>query len=102
MLEEKKRVSILSELQFNGDEKTHKNQKNQDHLMAKSDFFTGLVFFIVWLLIYAWNVIVTNGPAGYREGANMLSIDFLLNEKNQSFQLARGLRNPNIKFTLSV
>lgn len=45
-------------------------------------FIAGLIFFIPWLLMYAGNVVVTQGPVGYREGADILLTDFHLHGKN--------------------
>ena len=58
-------------------------------------FIAGLVFFIVWLLVYAWNVIITYGPAGYREGANMLLTEYILKGRNPFVLMNQPLMNTN-------
>jgi hypothetical protein len=55
----------------------------------------GLIFFIPWLLVYAGNVIVTQGPVGYREGADILLTDYLLHGKNPFFLQNQPLMNTN-------
>lgn len=58
-------------------------------------FIVGLVFFIGWLLMYAWNVIITAGPVGYREGANMLLTEYILKGKNPFVLMNQPLMNTN-------
>ena len=58
-------------------------------------FIAGLVFFIGWLLLYAWNVIITVGPVGYREGANVLLTDYILHGKNPFVLMNQPLMNTN-------
>lgn len=61
----------------------------------KRIFILGLIFFAIWLLIYAWNIIVTYGPVGYREGANVLLTDYLLHGKNPFVLMNQPLMNTN-------
>ena len=58
-------------------------------------FITCLVFFVIWLLVYAWNVIVTYGPVGYREGANMLLTEYILKGRNPFMLMNQPLMNTN-------
>ena len=58
-------------------------------------FVAGLLFFIIWLLVYAWNVIVTYGPVGYREGANMLLTEYILKGRNPFVLMNQPLMNTN-------
>lgn len=58
-------------------------------------FIAGLIFFIAWLLIYAWNVIVAYGPVGYREGANMLLTEYILKGRNPFVLMNQPLMNTN-------
>jgi hypothetical protein len=55
----------------------------------------GLLFFITWLLVYAGNVIATQGPVEYREGANILLTDYLLHGKNPFLLENQPLMNTN-------
>ena len=55
----------------------------------------GLIFFIPWLLFYAGNVIVTQGPVEYREGANLLLTDYILHGKNPFLLNNQPLMNTN-------
>ena len=55
----------------------------------------GLIFFIPWLLVYAGNVIVTQGPVGYREGADILLTDYILHGKNPFLLKNQPLMNTN-------
>ena len=55
----------------------------------------GLIFFIPWLLVYAGNVIVTQGPVGFREGADILLTDYILHGKNPFVLMNQPLMNTN-------
>ncbi len=54
-----------------------------------------LIFFIPWLLVYAGNIIVTQGPVEFREGANVLLTDYILHGKNPFLLMNQPLMNTN-------
>jgi hypothetical protein len=70
-------------------------RKNQLRSWLNRVFIAGLIFFIIWLLVYAWNVIVTYGPTGYREGANMLLTEYILKGRNPFVLMNQPLMNTN-------
>jgi hypothetical protein len=75
-------------------EKTTAYKKNTQVGLQRV-FSAALVFFSIWLLIYAWNVVSTYGPVGYREGANVLLTDYILHGKNPFVLMNQPLMNTN-------
>lgn len=61
----------------------------------KRVFLGALVFFSIWLSIYAWNIISTSGPVAYREGAVILLTDYILHGKNPFVLMNQPLMNTN-------
>jgi hypothetical protein len=69
--------------------------EKKGNLLVDRLFIIGLVFLIGWLGIYAFNVIITQGPMAYREGANVLLTDYILHGKNPFVLMNQPLLNTN-------
>ncbi len=74
----------------------------KEYVIFKWMLWVGLVFFILWLLNYAQNLLFNPNPSEYREGANLLMTQYFLEWKNPFSLENQPLLNTNKGFLYNL